>query len=158
MPTRVPGELLGIMTRPDASPGCHLLFVYGTLRQGFELHHHLVRIGAKLTGRGKVAGDLFDLGRYPAALPSNRSGRRIHGEVYYLPRPEHDLRVLDGIEGFNLCAPERGEFVRAMTEVSREGGEPYRAWVYWLNRSAPRGRRIASGDYLQWQVRGDTRV
>ena len=134
--------------RPDAASARSLLFVYGTLRRGFELHHHLVRLGAKCRGRGKVAGELFDRGRYPGGRASLRKGTWIRGEMYELPTPEYDFRVLDRIEGFNPCAPVPREFARELTIVSMESRETRRAWIYWLNRPVPRGRRIASGDYL----------
>ena len=37
---------------------CRPLFVYGTLRRGFELHHHLVRLGARFLTEAKVAAEL----------------------------------------------------------------------------------------------------
>ena len=133
---------------PDTTPACNLLFVYGTLRRGFDLHHHLVRLGAKCRGRGKVAGELFERGRYPGAQASVRKGKWIHGEMYELPRPECNLRVLDRIEGFKPRAPLRGEFAREITNVAMESRETRRAWIYWLNRAVPRRQSIVSGDYL----------
>jgi ribosomal-protein-alanine N-acetyltransferase len=140
-----------MMRLPKATFDCKLLFVYGSLLRGFELHHHLVRLGAKCCGKGRVAGQLFDLGRYPGARPSTLKGKWVCGEIYRLRRPQHDLRVLDAVEGFDPSALERGEFTRAMTMVTLEGGKSRRAWMYWLNRPLPRTRRIASGDYLQWR-------
>jgi gamma-glutamylcyclotransferase (GGCT)/AIG2-like uncharacterized protein YtfP len=140
-----------MMPRPDEAPGCDLLFVYGTLRRGFERHHHLVRLKAKCCGKGEVAGKLFDLGCYPGARPSGREGEWIRGEVYQLRRPERDLRVLDEIEGFNPSAPERGEFVRETAEFILDNAARRRAWVYWLRGGVATTRRIASGDYAQWR-------
>jgi gamma-glutamylcyclotransferase (GGCT)/AIG2-like uncharacterized protein YtfP len=142
---------------PDATTNCNLLFAYGTLRRGFNLHHHLVRLGAKYFGMGKLAGELFALGFYPGARPSTRKGKWIRGEVYQLGRPEQDLRALDEVEGFTPQVPERGEFVRKMTGVVVEGRGTRCAWVYWLNRSVPQGQRVASGDYLQCGEGGKSR-
>ena len=37
-----------------------VLSVYGTLRCGFALHHHLRRLGAEFVTAGKVQAELFD--------------------------------------------------------------------------------------------------
>ena len=143
--------------RPNETPNCDLLFVYGTLRKGFDLHHHLVRLGARYFGKGKVAGELFDLGLYPGAHASRHKGKWIRGEIYHLRRPGLDLRALDKNEGFNPHAPERSMFVREMTRVLVVGREPCWAWIYWMDRLLPQGRHIASGDYLRWRE-GDARA
>ena len=36
---------------PDGAAECHVLFVYGTLRRGFELHHHLAAPRREVSGR-----------------------------------------------------------------------------------------------------------
>ena len=96
----------------------------------------------------RVAGELFERGRYPGAQASVRKGKWIHGEMYELPGPECNLRVLDRIEGFKPRAPLRGEFAREITNVAMESRETRRAWIYWLNRAVPRRQSIVSGDYL----------
>ena len=146
-----------MLPRADANHNCDLLFVYGTLRRGFDLHHNLVRLGARYFGKAKVAGELFDLGVYPGAHASRRKGKWIHGEIYRLRRPGLDFRVLDECEEFNPCAPERSMFVREMTRVVVAGREPRWAWIYWMDRFVPQGRHIASGDYLRWGE-GDARA
>ena len=37
------------------------LFVYGALRRGFALHHHLRRMGAEFVATGEVQAELYDL-------------------------------------------------------------------------------------------------
>jgi gamma-glutamylcyclotransferase (GGCT)/AIG2-like uncharacterized protein YtfP len=140
-----------MLPRPTEVPECDLLFVYGALRRGFELHHHLVRLKAKCCGKGEVAGRLFGLGRYPGARPSGREDEWIRGEVYQLRQPVRDLKVLDEIEGFNPRATERGVFVREMAELFLDNRERRRAWVYWLRGGVPTTRRIAFGDYARWR-------
>jgi gamma-glutamylcyclotransferase (GGCT)/AIG2-like uncharacterized protein YtfP len=137
--------------RPSEAPECDFVFVYGTLRRGFELHHHLVRVRAKYCGGGEVAGSLFDRGRYPGARPSSREDARIRGEVYQLRQPARDLRILDEIEGCTPGAAEGGEFVRQTTDVALDSGARRRAWVYWLREGIATGQRIASGDYARWR-------
>ncbi len=93
------------------------LFVYGTLRRGFELHHHLARLGARFLAEAKVAAELFDRGRYPGARPSGRRGKWVRGELFELRQPARDLRVLDKVEGFVPGALKR-EPVRARDDGS----------------------------------------
>jgi gamma-glutamylcyclotransferase (GGCT)/AIG2-like uncharacterized protein YtfP len=134
---------------------CDLLFVYGTLRRGFRLHSNLTRLGASFRGEAKVAGELFALGLYPGARPADEEGKWVHGELFHLQKPEHDVALLDEVEGFDPQAPLGGEFVRARAEVILEDGTPQRAWIYWLSPKAPATRRIASGDYATSAARAE---
>ena len=117
---------------PDGAAECHVLFVYGTLRRGSELHHQLARLGARFLTEARVAAELIDRGRYPGARPAGRKGKWVRGELFRLRQPARDLRVLDEVEGFITGAPERSEFVRATTEVILNNGARWRAWIYWL--------------------------
>ena len=46
-----------MIPEPAEAADCRLLFVYGTLRRGFELHHHLARLGARFQTEARVAGN-----------------------------------------------------------------------------------------------------
>jgi len=106
-----------------------LLFVYGTLRRGLPMHHHLKRLGAAFVAAGKVQAELFDLGEFPGARKSSKPGKTIEGELYRLHGVQKSLKVLDQVEGF---APRSsGMFQRATTEVSLPNGERRVAWIYW---------------------------
>ena len=131
---------------------CELVFVYGTLRRGFRLHYHLLRLGARFQSEGRVAGELFDFGPYPGARPTTARGRWVRGEIFKLRRPEHDLHVLDQVEGFRPGVPHTCEYVRGWTNVTLAGSSPVRAWIYWWRERATSGRRIISGDYAQWRT------
>ena len=65
----------------DETPVTDHAFFYGTLMAGFDRRRR-AGIDGKMTfrGRGFINGALFDLGIYPAAVPS--SDGRIWGEVY----------------------------------------------------------------------------
>ena len=110
-------------------PGTDLLFVYGTLRRGFPLHHHLKRLGAAFVAAGKVQAELYDLGEFPGARRSSKPGKTIEGELYRLHGVVNSLKVLDQVEGFSPRNP--GLFQRAMTEVTLPNGEQRLAWIYW---------------------------
>ena len=103
------------------------LFVYGTLRRGQVLHRELVWMQAEFVGSASMAGQLYDLGRYPGA--SATGDQMIPGELYRLPEPEPALRHLDTVEG--------RQFQRATVRVMLENGEPQQACVYLLRRPRP---------------------
>ncbi len=110
---------------------CPLLFVYGTLRRGEELHHHLRRLGARFARRARVAAVLDKRRRYPGARPTGQRGKWVRGEIFVLRRPAQDLRVLDAVEGtVNGALP--GEFVRGTAEVVSNNAVRRDAWMYWL--------------------------
>ena len=131
----------------DEAVECDQLFVYGTLRRGFRLHHHLVRLGASFRADGKVAGELFNLGSYPGARPITNEGKWVHGELFQLRSPLPDLEVLDRVEEFIPSAHGRCEFIRALTDVIQFDGQRQHAWIYWLSERIAASRRISSGDY-----------
>jgi gamma-glutamylcyclotransferase (GGCT)/AIG2-like uncharacterized protein YtfP len=116
----------------DAEP---LLFVYGTLLRGFPLHA-LLEGRADSVGEGEVAGLLFDLGRYPAALRDG--GGLIRGEVYRLKAPGL-WRALDSAEGSRYHRGEVG--------VRLAGGRQVTACIYWYVGPLCRAVPIPGGDY-----------
>jgi len=142
-----------MIPRPNAAVDCHRLFVYGTLRRGFKLHHHLARLGASFEMQAKVAGKLFDLGRYPGARPASGNGKWVLGELFLLRHAENDLKHLDQVEAINPAASERSQFVRALADVIRPDATRESAWIYWLSAQAEVGREIVSGDYAAWRAR-----
>ncbi|MBM4184584.1 MAG: gamma-glutamylcyclotransferase [Gemmatimonadetes bacterium] len=123
------------------------VFVYGTLRKDARgsVQNALTRDWI-FEGYGRVAAELFDFGAYPGAVP--RAGVSVRGELYRLPDPRESLTLLDHYEG---CGPEHTppyEFERELVEVTLEDGGSREAWVYWY-RPEPRGRKLASGDYVE---------
>ena len=64
------------MSPPQPELETDLLFVYGTLRRGRALHHHLKRLGAEFIAIGKAQAELFDLGKHPGAR-GYRKGREV---------------------------------------------------------------------------------
>ena len=115
---------------------CGVLFVYGSLKRGCELHHHLARLGARFMAGAKVAAERTNRGRYPGAHPTTRTGKWVRGELFGLRRPARDLRVLDQVEGFVPSAPQRCAFVRARAGIILNSGVRRYAWIYW--RAVPR--------------------
>ena len=142
------------MIESSPEPGTDFLFVYGTLRRGLPLHHHLKRLGAEFMAAGKVQAELFDLGEFPGARKSRKPGKTIEGKLYRLHRVEKSLKVLDQVEGFSPRARERSMFQRGMTEVTLPNGERRVAWIYWCRyrgHPARRSRLRAAGRF--WCLR-----
>jgi gamma-glutamylcyclotransferase (GGCT)/AIG2-like uncharacterized protein YtfP len=123
------------------------VFFYGTLMGGFDRRRR-AGIDGRLTyrGRGFISGALFDLGIYPAAIPS--SDGKIWGEVYQFDDAEFVLRALDDIEGYTHADPDRSLYTRLRTKVTLEDGQALDAWVYFYNAPLGGAPRIPSGDYL----------
>ena len=124
------------------------LFVYGTLRgdAGHRASELLARRARKV-GPGRVRGRLYDLGAYPAAVPSPDPAHRVRGLVYRVEAALREVLLAD------LDRYEGAAYRRQVARVVLEDGESVQAWVYFYARTPPPGREIASGDYLELGVR-----
>jgi gamma-glutamylcyclotransferase (GGCT)/AIG2-like uncharacterized protein YtfP len=120
------------------------LFVYGTLRKQMShpLGHLLIRQG-KFLGLGIFQGRLYDLGRYPAVVPSKNKTDLVTGEVYRLSPPERVLGLLDEYEG--------PRFKRTRVTVFFGPDGRLSCWIYLYTRSVAGRRIILSGDYVQFR-------
>ncbi len=125
-----------------------LVFFYGTLMRPFNWTGR-IRVDEHLVydGRGTIAAALFDLGIYPAAVPTPDA--RVWGELYRMTHPAIVLPLLDEFEGCRSDEPESNLYIRALTPVTLEGGREADAWVYFYNAPLGRAERIHSGDYLE---------
>jgi gamma-glutamylcyclotransferase (GGCT)/AIG2-like uncharacterized protein YtfP len=99
-------------------------------------------------GRGSIGAALFDLGIYPAAIPTS-DGSVVWGEVYETRDSSAVLAALDEIEGHHPAEPERSLYTRILTEVTLDDGRTVHAWAYFYNAPLGRAERIESGDYLE---------
>ena len=125
-----------------------LVFFYGTLMTPFNRTGNL-RLDQHLSfiGRGTIQAVLFDLGIYPAAVPT--SDGQVMGEVYELHAPITALRALDELEGYRPGDPETSLYTRTRTPVAMDDGTMVHAWAYFYNAPLGRAERIESGDYLE---------
>ena len=107
------------------------------------------RVDAKLTavGRGSIGAALFDLGIYPAAIPSSDS--RVNGEVHRMTDVDAVLAALDELEGYRPAEPDASLYTRIETPVTFDDGRLEPAWVYFYNAPLGQAQRIESGDYLE---------
>jgi gamma-glutamylcyclotransferase (GGCT)/AIG2-like uncharacterized protein YtfP len=128
------------------------LFVYGSLRSGFH-HPAFAYMSENFTflSPGRVRGKLFDMGNYPAALPTGEDFF-IVGEFYRL-QEDRDfswvMAQIDDYEGLHV-SPGETPLYRRVTVTGYTGSEATVAWIYWYNRPASGRPLIASGDVLQY--------
>jgi gamma-glutamylcyclotransferase (GGCT)/AIG2-like uncharacterized protein YtfP len=90
------------------------LFVYGTLKEGYERH---VLLGDDKVYMGKHFIDgyiMIHCGEYPQVFHTSESWNRVHGEVYEIST--ETLAKLDVVEGVG-----QGVFARNLVNISNLG-------------------------------------
>jgi gamma-glutamylcyclotransferase (GGCT)/AIG2-like uncharacterized protein YtfP len=128
------------------------LFVYGSLRKGF--HHSAYQYISKhftFVSDAKVKGRLYDLGDYPAAVPTSEEFY-IKGELYEIKSHgefEWAIEQLDDYEGLNPEEGEKQAYVRQLTDVFYNDHST-RAWIYWYNDDVTGRPIIPSGDVFDY--------
>lgn len=129
------------------------LFVYGSLRQGFNhAAYEYITQYFNLVGRGKAKGRLFDLGEYPAAVPCEEQFEII-GELYQIiNEDEFDYAIaqLDDYEGVDASYDQTSLYTRAISDVILENGTSARAYIYWYTGDVSGKPVVESGDVLEY--------
>lgn len=124
-----------------------LLFVYGTLLR--RSPHPMARFLAEravFVGEAKVAGQLYNLGRFPG-LVHGEPGDWVFGDLYDLgDQANRTLADLDHYE--NDESTPAALFERQLADVSVADGTMQSAWVWWFRGEVKPEQRIASGRYL----------
>ena len=136
------------------------LFVYGTLLSGSavpmarRLHEH-----ARLIGPGCIAGRLYAISIYPAAVAGDDTGEHMQGEVWgevwALATPATTLRVMDAYEHTVAGNPAISTYLRRACTVRLDAGGEVDAWTYLWNRRLFGATRMASG---QWPIERSVRL
>jgi gamma-glutamylcyclotransferase (GGCT)/AIG2-like uncharacterized protein YtfP len=132
--------------------GVYQLFVYGSLRSGFKspAYEYISRFFS-FVGDAKVKGKLFDLGSYPAGIPSN-DDTFIIGELYTIKHESEfawAIGQLDDYEGVTTEPDEIQLYKRELVDVYKDKSVT-RAWIYWYSRSVEGRPLIISGDLIQY--------
>jgi len=141
--------------RRRKSPGqvTDLLFVYGTLRVGFEnafarrLHLEAEYLGAAVA----AGGVLVDLGWYPGFVPVANERATVRGDLFRLPANGKLLSLLDEYEGCSGNPANPEEYRRERRQVRRGNAGSETALIYILNRPAGNFPVVPDGDYLAYQ-------
>jgi len=124
------------------------VFFYGTLMAGFDRRRRAgIDTRMRFVGRGWIEGALFDLGIFPAAIPS--PGARVQGEIHEIDDDASVIAKLDEIEGFRSSDPDTSLYTRVQVTATLDDGASEQAWVYFYNAPLGRAERIPSGDYLE---------
>lgn len=127
------------------------LFVYGTLRRTFDnamaqwLSRH-----AGFFGTAFFRGILYEVDRYPAAVPCLDDPNRILGDLYRCNDPERVFAVLDDYEECSDRFPKPYEYRRLKSEILLPDDGSIMAWIYLYNFPVDRLERIRSGDYISY--------
>lgn len=135
-----------------SDPRIYHLFVYGSLRKGFQspAYDYISRF-FKFIGVAKVKGKLYDLGTYPAGVPSEEDCF-IVGELYQA-KNEHEfswaIGQLDDYEGVDVETDEVQLYRRCASQVFFND-ETIQAWIYWYKGEIAGKPEITSGDMLEY--------
>lgn len=122
------------------------LFVYGTLRPGYDgamarwlcgVAHHV--------GPALARGSLYWVADYPGFVAGPDGD--VMGDLFALPDPDATLARLDEHEECSDHFPAPHEYRRERLIVSMREG-PVEAWTYVYAWDVAGLERIASGDYL----------
>lgn len=128
------------------------LFVYGSLRSGFKspAYEYISRF-FDLVGDAKVRGKLYDMGEYPAAIPSSEDFF-IVGELYVIKKqPEFSWAIgqLDDYEGVTAEPGQPQLYRRELADILIND-KTIPAWIYWYNGDVSGRPYIVSGDVLSY--------
>ena len=122
------------------------LFVYGTLRAGFD-GPMARRLGARArrTGPARARGALYRITDYPALAPGDAGW--VTGDLFALADAAATLAWLDDYEECAPHFPEPHEYRRVRLAVEGPDG-PVEAWAYVYARDVAGLERIVGGDFL----------
>lgn len=122
------------------------LFVYGTLRRGFDgAMARQLRAAARYVGSGTVAGRLYRIADYPGLVPGPDG--QVAGDLFALDDPAATLALLDEYEECAAHHPQPHEYRREQLVVETADG-PVTAWTYIYARDVAGLPLIAGGDFL----------
>ena len=136
---------------------CYRLFVYGSLRKGFESPAYgYISSYFDFLAHAKAPGMLYDLGEYPAATPNKDAAHNdasIVGELYTIRNVdefEWAIAQLDDYEGVDASYDEPALYYRSKVSVLCEDGQSLDAWIYWYKGDTAGKPVVASGDILEY--------
>ena len=152
LPDKIPNSAGASYLYSMPGSGIYNLFVYGSLRSGFKspAYEYVSRF-FDFKGEARVRGKLFDMGSYPAAIPSNDNSF-IVGELYEIRNTDEfswAIGQLDDYEGVSVEPDEIQLYRREITEVYINNTVAH-AWIYWYNGDVSGRPLIQSGDMLAY--------
>ncbi|WP_311268686.1 gamma-glutamylcyclotransferase family protein [Sphingobium sp. WCS2017Hpa-17] len=131
---------------PDPVTGPAYLFVYGTLRAGFDgPMARWLRSAARLLGPATIGGRLYRVADYPGLVPGPVG--LVQGDLYALTDVTAILARLDEYEEIAAHHPLPHEYRRDLSVVQTTDG-PVTAWIYAYAHDAKGLEPIVGGDFL----------
>lgn len=122
-----------------------VLATYGTLMREYDSQATLgVQERLTFVERCRWDGRLYDLGRFPGAVPGEGT---VHGELFRVETPSV-WPILDRYEGYDPDDEAGSLFVRRRVPLQRPDGQV--AWVYWYNGERGDAPRVPSGDWAAY--------
>jgi gamma-glutamylcyclotransferase (GGCT)/AIG2-like uncharacterized protein YtfP len=125
----------------------NILFAYGTLKR--RSRHPMARrleSSARFIGSARIAGRLYNLGRFPGLKEPRSPSDWVIGDVYDLgPNADAVLREMDAYE--NAESPPPTPYERLAAPVHLDDGQVVTMWVYWYRGAVREENFIASGSY-----------
>lgn len=126
--------------------GASLLFVYGTLRPGFDgPMGRWLRGVARHIGPAWARGRLYRAADYPGFVPGE--GEAVLGDLFALPEEAEVLAVLDEHEQCSARWPTPHEYRRERIIVEAADG-PIHAWTYIYAYDVAGLAPMVGGDFL----------
>ena len=128
------------------------LFVYGSLLSGFKspAYDYISRYFI-LISSAKIKGRLYDMGEYPAAIPTNEDFF-ITGELYLIKNESEFSWAMGQLDDYEGVTAEPGEtqlYKRELADVLHQNTIT-KAWVYWYDGDVSGKPSVESGDILQY--------
>lgn len=122
-----------------------LIFVYGTLRRGFdgEMARRL-HASACWMGKAQVRGLLYRVADYPGLVPGEG---QVIGDLFLPHDPVATLALLDDYEECAAHFSLPDEYTRQLLKVEAVDG-PVEAWTYIYMRDVRGLPLIPGGDFL----------
>ena len=120
------------------------LFVYGTLVRNSKHNSEFMLDKMEYVGTGKIHGKMYDLGEYPGVIENNE--KYVYGEIYRA----HDLKILSAIdeyEGVDHIEPQKGLYIRKITNAILDHGKEIQVFAYFYNKSIKNAKEIPSGKW-----------
>ncbi len=127
------------------------LFVYGTLRKGFALLvPKMIASDIEWVGYSSIKGKLYNIGKYPGAVPDDAGDSFVIGEIIKIKTPDKVFKFLDNYEDYNAEDLHASEYCRRKEWFRLEDGATVEAWIYWYNFAVNHKERIDENDYIKF--------
>lgn len=131
---------------------CPYLFVYGSLRSGFQHPaYDYIKQYFRLMGPATASAGLYALDKLPVAQPEP-GGPQLWGELYVIQHPEEQEWAMAQLDDYEGIEGEEGEtplYAKSQTTVACNN-QTYTAWVYWYTGPMAGAIPIPSGDVMQF--------